>query len=475
MQPTRKKTILREAACLALLLLALGASVWNWRVCVAARPGAALRVAAPESQWLDASLSPYGRGFEQELLERFCAEQGRELRWVRTESWEEAWEALAKGRADLVLGLGAEPPATLLTPIAAGPSYAHFRPLLAQDSRARGRSGETAALLPESPALLAGLDRRVDSLAFQPLPGDQGGAAPPPVRDSRGGDTRDQDLADAGRFRLWPPFHPGLRAAGTRPDKPLYRWYWSDADQTLADGLAAFWKNTAGSRFLKDLQERYFGFLPEGADACDLADLADAARTRLPRFAASIAAASRRYGVDPLLLTAVIYQESRFDPEARSATGARGLMQLTRATAEELGVGDRTDPAQSIDAGARYLRSLHDQIEEPGIHAWDRWFLALAAYNLGLSHVRDAMDLARGKGGGAASWREVKRVFPLLRLEKYAREASAGYARGAGQAVDFVESVRYWCYVLHGIVVLARPEAEELAALVAGLAVAARP
>lgn len=440
--------------------------MWNWRVCVAARPGAALRVAAPESQWLSASLSPYGRGFEQELLERFCAEQGRSLCWVRTESWEDAWEALAKGRADMVLGLGAEPPTTLLTPIAAGPSYAHFRPLLVQDAKARGRVGESAALLPESQALLAGLERRAEV---------QGGAALSPVLDRLGGDTRSLALVDAGRFRLWQPFYPGLRAVGTLPDKLLYRWYWSDADQTLSDGLAAFWKNTAGSRFLKDLQERYFGFLPEGADACDLADLADAMRTRLPRFAASIAAASRRHGVDPLLLTAVIYQESRFDPEARSATGALGLMQLTRATAEELGVRDRTDPAQSIAAGARYLRSLHDQVEEPGIHAWDRWFLALAAYNLGLSHVRDAMDLARGKGGGAASWREVKRVFPLLRLEKYAREASAGYARGAYQAVDFVESVRYWCYVLHGIVVLARPEAEDLAALVAGLAVAARP
>ena len=225
---------------------------------------------------------------------------------------------------------------------------------------------------------------------------------------------------------------------------------------------------------LKDLRDRYFGFLPEGADAYDLADLADAVKNRMGAYRDTIAAAAKENGVPPLLLTAVIYQESRFDPEAKSPTGVRGLMQLTQATAREMGVRDRTDPRQSISAGARYLRQLFDSIEEAGLADWDRWFLALAAYNAGLSHVADAMDLAHQKGAQTATWREVKRVFPLLRLEKYARQASAGYARGAYQAMDFVESVRYWCYVLHGIVVLARPEAEHLATLVPDLPVPAR-
>ncbi|MEW5773534.1 MAG: transglycosylase SLT domain-containing protein [Thermodesulfobacteriota bacterium] len=469
-----KKTTLRELCLLGALLAALAGSVWRWLDDAPPAPGTVLRVAAPQSEWSSASLNPFGKGFEQELLERFCASRGRELRWVAADSWDEAWEALAQGRADLVLGLGNEPPASLLTPIAAGPAYAHFRPLLVQDRRAGRRAGEAGVLLAESPALLAGLSRQADSLAFTPRAEVQEGHALPPVLDRLTGDRDRLALVDAGRFRLWQPFYPGLKAAGALPDSLLYRWYWSDADQDLSAGLAGFWKDLAGSAELKDLRDRYFGFLPEGADAYDLADLADAVRNRMSAHRETIAAASATHGVPPLLLTAVIYQESRFDPEAVSPTGVRGLMQLTQATARELGVTDRTDPAQSIEAGARYLRQMRDQIEAPGLHEWDRWFLALASYNAGLAHVQDAMDLALRKGAQAPTWREVKRVFPLLRLEKYARQASAGYARGAYQALDFVESVRYWCYVLHGIVVLARPEAENLAALVPDLPVPAR-
>ena len=466
-----KRIRIRERCLLAGLLAAILAVVWLWHGTVAPASGSVLRVAAPQGEWRQASLTPFGKGFEQDLLERFCAAQGRQLRWVEVDSWDEAWQALADGRADLVLGLGNEPPATLLTPIAAGPAYAHSRPLLVQDSRAGRGAGQAGVLLDESPALLAGLSRSSEVLDFRPRAEVQDGNALPPVLDRLSGDRGRLALVDAGRFRLWQPFYPELKAAGSLPESLLYRWYWSDADHTLSTGLAEYWKGLAGSAELKDLRDRYFGFLPEGADAYDLADLADAVKNRMGAYRDTIAAAARENGIPPLLLTAVIYQESRFDPEAKSPTGVRGLMQLTQATAKELGVRNRNDPRQSIRAGARYLRQLYDQIEEPDLADWDRWFLALAAYNAGPGHLADAMDLAHQKGAQKATWREVKRVFPLLRLEKYARQASAGYARGAHQALDFVESVRYWCYVLHGIVILARPEAEHLAALVPGLPV----
>ena len=469
MQQHIEKTRLRELALVVALCVALAAAVHYWHAGLTPAPASVLRVAAPRSEWLAASLNPFGKGFEQELLDRFCTDRGRELHWVEVGSWDEAWQALAQGRADLVLGLGNEPPATLLTPIAAGPAYAHSRPLLVQDSRAGRPTGGAGVILDESPALLAGLSRSAEAMDLPLRPEVQAGHALPPVLDRLSGNPDRMGLVDAGRFQLWQPFYPGLKAAGSLPDTLLYRWYWSDEDHGLSTDLAGFWRGLAGSAEIKDLRDRYFGFLPEGADAYDLADLADAVKNRMAAYRDTIAQAARENGVPPLLLTAVIYQESRFDPEAKSPTGVRGLMQLTQATAREMGVRDRTDPRQSIQAGARYLRQLRDQIEEAGLSGWDSWFLALAAYNAGLSHVQDAMDLALQKGAQKATWREVKRVFPLLRLEKYARQAGAGYARGAYQALDFVESVRYWCYVLHGIVVLARPEAENLAALVPDL------
>lgn len=93
-------------------------------------------------------------------------------------------------------------------------------------------------------------------------------------------------------------------------------------------------------------------------------------------LAPMIRAAAERHGVDPQVFTNLVRQESGFDPDVTSSAGARGLCQLMPGTAASLGVTDVTDPAQSLDGGARYLRQQLDRFGGDYVKA-------LAAYNAG--------------------------------------------------------------------------------------------
>ena len=99
------------------------------------------------------------------------------------------------------------------------------------------------------------------------------------------------------------------------------------------------------------------------------------------QFSDLINAAAKKYGVDPALLKGLIRQESNFNPNARSGAGAAGLCQLMPGTAAALGCTNPLDPAQAIDAGAKYLSQ---QLKAFGGDPRK----ALAAYNAGPGAVQ---------------------------------------------------------------------------------------
>ncbi len=204
----------------------------------------------------------------------------------------------------------------------------------------------------------------------------------------------------------------------------------------------------AANQFLQELHEngtldrlisRYFGH-DDYLEYVGTRTFLDHLDERLPRYTELFKQAARDTGFDWKLLAAVGYQESHWDPNAVSPTGVRGLMMLTNPTASEMGVTDRTDAAQSIDGGARYLRSIKDRLPD-SITGEDRLYMAMAAYNVGLGHLYDARNIAERRGGDPNLWQDVRAALPLLQQREWHSQTRHGYARG-GEPVIYVRNIR---------------------------------
>jgi peptidoglycan lytic transglycosylase F len=156
-----------------------------------------------------------------------------------------------------------------------------------------------------------------------------------------------------------------------------------------------------------------------------------------------------QYGFDWRLIVSQMYQESRFNPKAKSWVGAKGLMQVMPRTAKELKLIDLEDPETGIHAGIKYMKWVRERFESE-LDVKDRMWFTLAAYNAGQGHIKDARRLARQKGWNPNRWfNHVEKALLLLSKRKYAKKARHGYVRGQ-EPVNYVRNIkdRYEAYVL---------------------------
>ena len=106
----------------------------------------------------------------------------------------------------------------------------------------------------------------------------------------------------------------------------------------------------------------------------------------------------------------------------------------------------RLDAAQSIMGGAKYLHRLEQRIPD-SVSGQDRWWNALAAYNVGMGHLQDARKLAVELDLNPDSWLELRGVLPLLAQKKYYKKMKYGRARG-NEPVIYVNQVRNYQNIL---------------------------
>lgn len=144
------------------------------------------------------------------------------------------------------------------------------------------------------------------------------------------------------------------------------------------------------------------------------------------------------------LLAAICYQESCFDPKARSWAGACGLMQIMPETAQTIGLPIEKifDPESNVQAAAKLVNQL-TMLYRDVPDSEERMNFVLASYNGGPGHVRDAMALTDKYGGNQYVWDEVAEFILKLSQPLYYRDAVVkyGYMRGT-ETHDYVEKVR---------------------------------
>ena len=160
---------------------------------------------------------------------------------------------------------------------------------------------------------------------------------------------------------------------------------------------------------------------------------------RLSQYDPLIARYAEQAGFDWRLIAALIFEESRFDPKRRSRRGARGLMQVTRIAARQVGVKNFRTLHGNLEAGVKYLRFLLKQF--PDGRAQDRLAFALSGYLLGPSRVRAAQQLAQVLGYDPDCWKDsVEFVFPLLEDAEYYQQINANFIPG-GEAVRYTNAI----------------------------------
>lgn len=256
----------------------------------------------------------------------------------------------------------------------------------------------------------------------------------------------DYAIVDSNAFELNTAVYPKAKVAFALSEPEALAWAFpTSLDTSLLDAANRFLTAMEQSGALSDIRDRFWGRAGE-IGYNDALVFARRVEERLPLWRNRLQEAAAETDLDWLLLAALSYQESHWDPKATSPTGVRGFMMLTLSTAKEMEVKNRLNPEQSIKGGTRYFRKLLDRIPA-SVTGQERIWLALAAYNIGFGHLEDARVLAQQHGANPNRWADVKDYLPLLAKRQYYKFTKHGYARGQ-EAVDYVTNIRNFYTIL---------------------------
>jgi len=387
-------------------------------------------------------------GLEFELASAYAARLGVKLNMYPLADERALQAELAAGRADIAAASLTNTPEWSRAGDAAEP-YARI-PQLVVYAKNAVRPRETLQLESAKVAVRAGspqeriLQRLKSTVAPQLVWEETAPSSADPVEDVDSGDAL-YAITDAREFSFAHHLYPNLLVGFALPEERPVQWIVRHGARQLLASVNAFFRDLNASGTLAELMDDTSGDTRRFAYE-ESREFQNHVGDRLPRYRSWFEQAARQSGLDWRLLAAIGYQESKWDPQAQSFDGARGVMMLTADTAQALGIRDRSNPEQSILAGARYLAQVREKIPER-IAEPDRTWLTVAAYNVGFGHLEDARIIAQQRGKDPDSWVDVRQQLPLLAQERWYTRARRGYARG-WEPVQFVDRIQRYLTLL---------------------------
>lgn len=248
----------------------------------------------------------------------------------------------------------------------------------------------------------------------------------------------DCTIADSNIYALNQRYFPRIALAFVVSEREQLAWVLASGSKELEADMYSWFNSYNQSGKLVQLKDHYYSYVLF-FDYYNNKMFYKRIKSRLPKYKKYFEKYGSQYNIPWTLLAAQSYQESHWNPKAKSFTGVRGLMMLTRRTAKLLGVKNRLSPSQSIRGGTRHLNQMIKNVPKE-VEGEDRLKFALAAYNVGMGHIKDAQTLSKKMGLNQNIWSDLKKALPLLSQKRYYQTLKHGYARGS-EPVRYVDSI----------------------------------
>jgi membrane-bound lytic murein transglycosylase F len=255
----------------------------------------------------------------------------------------------------------------------------------------------------------------------------------------------DCTVTDTHIFSISQRYYPELVSTIKLTPKLHLGWILHQGDTSLKESLYYWFNEYERSGKMSELHNFYYGFL-KIFDYYDTKVFYRRIKSILPKYEKIFRDAGKKYNIPWIILAAQSYQESHWNPRAKSFTGVRGMMMLTNDTAKLLGVKNRLSVKESIYGGAKYVDMLRKEFPK-NLEGKNLWAFTLAAYNVGLGHIHDAQLLAMQLNKNPYSWNDLKTVLPLLSQKKYYKNLKHGYARG-NEPIHYVDAIQHYYDIL---------------------------